>query len=75
MLARNLSESGLLFVILFLVITILFGDRLSIFLTKVFKGNEKIATIVSLLIISFLSANLPSIIQIVLQAFLAYFMS
>ena len=75
MLARNLSRSGLLFVILFLVITVLFEDRLSFFLTKVFKGNQKIATIVSLLIISFLSANLPSIIQIILRAFLAYFIS
>ena len=75
MLARNLSGSKLLFVIFFMGISILFGGRLSIFLTKVFKVNEKIATIVSLLIICFISANLPSIIQMVLQAFLAYFIS
>lgn len=67
MLARKLNLGGLLFLIFFFVIIILFGDRLSIILTKVFKGNEKVATIISLLIISFLSANLAHIVQMIFQ--------
>ena len=73
MLARKLSWGGLLFLIFFFVIIILFGDRLSIILTKVFKGNEKVATLVSFLIISFLSANLADILQMIFHTLLAYF--
>lgn len=73
MLARKLSCSALLFLILFFVFTILLEDKLSNFLTKVLKANEKVATIIAILIISFLSANVPSIVQMIFQALLTCF--